>query len=143
MSMRQSSVLIATLSLWLLSVPALAETIEARIDLSDQLMRVWVEGRLSHEWPVSTARPGYRTPVGDYHPVRLERVWYSTLYDYAPMPFSVFFRGGYAIHGTTELASLGQPASHGCVRLDPANAQAFFELVRSHPYSETLISVIP
>ena len=27
-------------------------------------------------------------------------MWYSRKYDMSPMPYSVFFRGGYAIHGT-------------------------------------------
>ena len=38
------------------------------------------------------------------------------------MPHLLFFRGGYAIHGTGSIRQLGRPASHGCVRLHPANA---------------------
>ena len=44
-------------------------------------------------------------------------MWYSRKYDMSPMPYSVFFRGGYAIHGTGYVKQLGRPASHGCVRL--------------------------
>ena len=33
------------------------------------------------------------------------------------MPYSVFFTGGYAVHGTSHVKALGRPASHGCVRL--------------------------
>lgn len=38
------------------------------------------------------------------------------------MPHSIFFHGGYAIHGSYEINRLGGPASHGCIRLHPANA---------------------
>jgi L,D-transpeptidase catalytic domain len=51
-------------------------------------------------------------------------MWYSRKYHMSPMPHSLFFRGGYAIHGTGAIRQLGRPASHGCVRLHPANARA-------------------
>ncbi|MCI5076467.1 L,D-transpeptidase [Oricola sp.] len=129
----------------LLAAPAAAraERVTVDIDLSDQQMTVRADGRILYRWPVSTARPGYRTPVGTYHPYRLEREWYSTIYDYAPMPWSIFFLRGYAIHGTTDLAHLGQPASHGCVRLHPDNAKALFDLVRSVGMRESLIVIRP
>ncbi|MBX3576640.1 MAG: L,D-transpeptidase [Rhizobiaceae bacterium] len=111
------------------------------IDLSEQAMSVAVDGRTLHRWPVSTARKGYRTPVGTYRPIRLERVWYSSIYDNAPMPYSVFFHGGYAIHGTTEIGRLGHPASHGCVRLHPANAHRLFDLVSTYGRGATSIVV--
>ena len=43
--------------------------------------------------------------------------------------YSVFFHGGYAIHGTTEIRNIGRPGSHGCVRLRPENARTLFELI--------------
>jgi lipoprotein-anchoring transpeptidase ErfK/SrfK len=96
-----------------------------------------------HNWIVSTARRGYRTPIGTFRPLRLERVWYSTVYDNAPMPYSVFFHRGYAIHGTTEISKLGRPVSHGCVRLHPDNARMLFELIRRYGRSATTIVVRP
>jgi len=104
--------------------------IRAEIDLSEQRLYLFVDGRLTNRWPVSTARRGYRTPVGRFHPIRLERSWYSRKYDWAPMPHSVFFLGGYAIHGTTEVNRLGRAVSHGCIRLHPSNAAQLFNLVK-------------
>lgn len=104
--------------------------IRAEIDLSEQQLYLFRDGRLTNKWPVSTARRGYRTPVGRFHPIRLERSWYSRKYDWAPMPHSVFFLGGYAIHGTTEINRLGRAVSHGCIRLHPSNAAMLFNLVR-------------
>jgi lipoprotein-anchoring transpeptidase ErfK/SrfK len=59
------------------------------------------------------------------------------------MPFAVFFTGGYAIHATDAVARLGQPASHGCIRLAPQNAAMFFELVKIYGKSNTKIVVTP
>lgn len=124
------------------SRPAAAATVEVGIDLSDQRMAVSVAGRPTYKWAVSTARPGYRTPTGTYRPIRLERTWYSTIYDNAPMPFSIFFYGGYAIHGTTEIRNLGRPVSHGCVRLHPDNARRLFDLVVRYGAANTRIKII-
>lgn len=113
------------------------------IDKSQQSMKVSVDGWRLYVWRVSTARRGYRTPNGTFRPIRLERVWYSTKYDFAPMPNSIFFLGGYAIHGTTEIRNLGRPVSHGCVRLDPNNAHLLFSLVRQYGFAATKIVIRP
>jgi len=56
------------------------------------------------------------------------------------MPYSIFFDGGYAIHGSYEIAHLGRPASHGCIRLRPQNAATLFALIKEH-MGETSIVV--
>jgi len=118
-----------------------AQRVTATIDLSEQRLYLHVDGRLRGKWPISTARSGYRTPVGSYRPTRLERDWHSRKYDWAPMPYSIFFLGGYAIHGTTDLKNLGRPASHGCVRLHPDNAARLFNLVQRVGKASTRIVV--
>jgi lipoprotein-anchoring transpeptidase ErfK/SrfK len=70
------------------------------VDKSAQRLAVTVDGAQRYEWPVSTARIGYRTPNGTYKPQRLARKWFSRKYDWSPMPYSIFFDGGYAIHGS-------------------------------------------
>jgi lipoprotein-anchoring transpeptidase ErfK/SrfK len=114
----------------------------ARIDVSSQTMTVSRHGHVIHRWPVSTARKGYRTPRGSYRPTRLHRMWYSRKYDNSPMPYSVFFRGGYAIHGTGYVKQLGRPVSHGCVRLAPGNAARFYSLVKQVGRGNTRIVVV-
>ena len=42
-------------------------------------------------------------------------------------PLFDFFHGGYAIHGSYEIDRLGGPASHGLVRLHPANAASLYD----------------
>lgn len=106
-----------------------AAAIVVRVDKSTQTMRVIVDGEHRYTWAVSTGRAGYNTPNGTYAPQRLERSWYSRKYGMAPMPHSIFFRGGYAIHGTTMVGRLGRVDSHGCIRLAPGNARTLFEMV--------------
>jgi lipoprotein-anchoring transpeptidase ErfK/SrfK len=102
---------------------------------------VIVDGAEFAHWPVSTARRGYCTPAGNYKPYLLERMHYSRLYDLTPMPYSIFFRGGYAVHGTTEVRNLGRAVSHGCVRLNPS-AKLLFELVQHHGLQNTTIEIV-
>ncbi len=98
------------------------------VDLTSQTMHVRsAEG--SYNWPVSTARAGFTTPRGHFAPTGMERMHYSKKYHNSPMPYSIFFRGGYAIHGTYATGALGRPASHGCVRLSPAHAQQLYQMV--------------
>lgn len=98
-------------------------------------------GQVIHVWKVSTARKGYVTPRGSWRPTRLHKMWYSRKYDNSPMPYSVFYYGGYAVHGTGAVKSLGRPASHGCVRLQTANAATFYSLVKEIGPGNTRIIV--
>ena len=133
-----SAMLLTVLALF----PAQATAkILAHVDISQQRLHLYVNGAKRGAWPVSTARRGYRTPTGTYRPYLLHRKHYSTIYRGSPMPYSVFFRGGYAIHGTNEVSRLGRPVSHGCIRLHPANAAVLFNLIRQHGYKNTRIRI--
>jgi hypothetical protein len=92
-------------------------------------------------WPVSTGRDEMATPNGVYTPQRLERSWFSTAYYNSPMPYSIFFHNGYAIHGSYAIDRLGGPASHGCVRLHPHHAALLFDLVQQEGPANTTIEV--
>jgi lipoprotein-anchoring transpeptidase ErfK/SrfK len=106
-------------------------TVLINIDKSSQEMTVFVDGVEKYSWPVSTGRPEYATPSGNYKPTSMNEMWYSKQWDNSPMPHSIFFmKDGHAIHGTHETRNLGKPASHGCVRLAPQNASTLFTLVK-------------
>jgi lipoprotein-anchoring transpeptidase ErfK/SrfK len=111
------------------------------VDKSSQQMSVAVDGVTRYRWAVSTARAGYSTPSGTYHPERIERTWFSREYYNSPMPHSIFFHNGYAIHGSYEISRLGGPASHGCVRLHPSNAATLYALVSREGLGATTIVV--
>nr|WP_256379654.1 L,D-transpeptidase [Ancylobacter sp. FA202] len=112
------------------------------VSLSKQRMVVSVAGVERHAWPVSTARKGYRTPLGTYRPERMHKRYFSRKYDNAPMPYAIFFHRGWAIHGTNAIGRLGRPASHGCVRLHPGNAKALFAIVSQYGRANTHIIVV-
>ena len=118
-----------------------AAEILVQIDRSAQTMEVTVDGFPRYSWAVSTGRPGLATPSGTFHAQRLAVTWFSRKYDNSPMPHSIFFHGGFAIHGTYETAYLGRPVSHGCVRLLPSNATVLFSLVQEEGISATTIVV--
>lgn len=123
----------------LLTTPAFAET-NITVSKSHQMMQVDSDYG-SYQWPVSTARKGFYTPTGTFHPYSLQLMHYSRKYDNAPMPHSIFFSGGYAIHATPHVDALGRPASHGCVRLSPSNAATLYSIVKHDP--NTTIRIVP
>ncbi len=104
--------------------------IKVEVDIASQRMNIYAGGKRYHQWKISTGTWKYPTPTGYYSPYYLKKMHYSKKYDDAPMPHSIFFRGGYAIHGTESISRLGQRASHGCIRLHPDNAKKLFHLMQ-------------
>ena len=120
-----------------IAMPEAEASVRINIDLSSQTMHV-SSASGSYDWRVSTARSGYRTPRGTYRPYMLQRTHFSHKYHMSPMPYSIFFAGGYAIHGTYSTGSLGRPASHGCIRLAPGNAALLYHMVQAEGGSITI-----
>ena len=127
--------------LFAVPVSSWAGSVEARVSISKQTMTVTRQGRVLYRWKVSTARKGYVNPRSAWQPKRMHKMWYSRKYEMSPMPYSVFYHGGYAVHGTGAVKQLGRPASHGCVRLQTANAATFYSLVREAGMGNTRIVV--
>jgi lipoprotein-anchoring transpeptidase ErfK/SrfK len=116
-------------------------TLQVSINLTSQRMTVTENGAVKYTWPVSSGAYGYATPTGQFRPIWMSKMWYSRKYDMAPMPHSIFFDGGHAIHATYSVGMLGQPASHGCVRLSPSNAARLYKMVSAHGKDRTRIAV--
>ncbi|WP_222390678.1 L,D-transpeptidase [Rhizobium leguminosarum] len=131
----------ASLLLQFSPVAAQAATLVANISIGKQMMTVSENGFVKYRWKVSTARNGYVTPTGSWSAKWLSRDHRSRKYDNAPMPYAVFFNGGYAVHATFDLKRLGRPASHGCVRLHPDNAAQFFSLTRQAGLANTRVVI--
>lgn len=109
------------------------------VDKTMQQMTVAKDGEELFVWPVSTGAAGYDTPSGSFKPFRMEKDHFSREWDDAPMPHSIFFTmKGHAIHGSTH-KSIGRPASHGCVRLEPKNAALLFDLVKQETMAKTRV----
>ena len=137
--MLRSAIAIVTFVILLSGLAAAQAGILVTVDKSTQRLTVEVDGATRYQWPVSTARWGYSTPNGTYRPQWLARKWFSRRYDWSPMPYSIFFNGGYAIHGSYEISHLGRPASHGCIRLHPNNAAVLFALVNAHIHDTEIV----
>lgn len=103
--------------------------LRAEVSVSQQRMRLMEGGRVIAEWPVSTGKRGYESTRGEFGVSFLSRNHRSRKYNNAPMPCSVFYNGGEAIHGTDATHLLGSKASRGCVRLETKNACALYEMV--------------
>ncbi len=108
------------------------------IDLSDLKLYAWEGNRKVYEFSISTGRPGYETPTGEFRvwgKVRSQRYkggtpGTSTYYNLPNVPYSLFFGGGnvpnwkgYAIHGAYWHNDFGiKNRSSGCVNVKPEEA---------------------
>lgn len=122
----------------------------ALIDKSKQKMFLYHKGKLVGEWQVSTGKQGKATPNMDQHPNgRIYDKYSSRSYpggDFnglGNMPYAVFIRGPFAIHGTpaSNWPKLGNRASKGCIRLHPDQAKYFNRLVRQYGIFNTWVTV--
>ncbi len=125
-------------------------TIFAEIDKSSQTLYLFIAGELTDSFKVSTGIRKRETPNLDLSPKGPILMKYTSKkfpggnYNHlGNMPYAVFLRGGYAIHGTTtgNFPKLGTRASHGCIRLHPDNAKVFYELVKLAGLSQTWVSI--
>lgn len=140
--MRHLAKIIAVFVALLANSLAVQARVSIRVDLSSQRMYVQ-SASASYSWPISSARSGYVTPRGVYAPTSLQTMHRSKKYHNSPMPHSIFFRGGYAIHGTYATGALGRPASHGCIRISPANAATLYSLVRAEGATISIVGSPP
>lgn len=98
------------------------------IVLDRQFLGAYERGRLVASYPVSSGRDDHPTPPGSYRVTRMDADHHSSVYPEPnggwPMPWALrFHRSEYWIHGG-EL--VGRPASHGCVRMFPEDAERLF-----------------
>ncbi|WP_395718545.1 L,D-transpeptidase [Prosthecobacter sp.] len=96
------------------------------VSLKRQQLQGWQGDRLVLQTRISSGRNG-RTPAGEFRAGPFRTVMHhSTLYQNAPMPWSVQINGNVFIHGFTSVPNY--PASHGCIRvpLNEGNPAKFF-----------------
>ena len=124
--------------------------IYAQVIKSTQVIYIYIDGELTYTWRVSSGSPGRDTPNLNTHPNgRIYDAYTSTKFpggDYkglGNMPYAVFISGGIAIHGTSlgNVKRLGQPVSHGCIRIHPENGKIFNGLVRAAGVNNVWVSV--
>lgn len=122
----------------------------AEIIKSTQTLYLYLDGALIDSFAVSTGMNRYETPDMSVRPsgplftkYKSKKFPGGNYMGLGNMPYAVFIRGGYAIHGTTtgNIPKLGTRASHGCVRLHPLNAKIFYELVKQIGIEYTWVTI--
>ena len=126
-----TSALLSASLLFCVPVAVEAGQLIAKVDVSEQTMRVYRNGKQIHKWRVSTPRKGKYTPRGQWRGKMLSKNHKSSLYNNAPMPYSIFYSGNFAIHGANQTSRLGRPASAGCIRLDTGNARKLYAMTEA------------
>jgi lipoprotein-anchoring transpeptidase ErfK/SrfK len=98
------------------------------VDLSEQRVYAFEDGRMVFSALVSTGLPGTPTVLGDFAVyIRLEaQRMTGPGYDLPGVQWVQYFYEGYGLHGTYWHENFGQPMSHGCVNLTNADALWLF-----------------
>lgn len=134
---------IAAASVCLLAFPTLAVAkVHIAIDLDKQVMHVTTDDGQSFETKVSSGKPGYETPAGDFKVLWMDKDHHSDTYNDAYMPDAIFFAPGYAIHGFGK-SPWGHKASHGCVRIPMTRAAQLFDMVKAQGADITVTGQSP
>jgi lipoprotein-anchoring transpeptidase ErfK/SrfK len=111
---------------------------------SEQRMYLYIDGVATDTFKVSTGKKNHPTPDINMRPNGPTYTKYSSDYKgLGNMPYVVFIKGGYGIHGTTpgNFLRLGHRASHGCIRLHPDDAKYFYGLVQQYGLENTWVKV--
>ncbi len=122
------------------------------IDKSRQRAQLFIDGAaVDEEWKVTTGSPGHDTPNFNRHPEQPLRVYNKYSSSKFPggdwnglgnMPYVVFIKGGFGVHGTPSIKHLGTtPKSHGCIRVHPLKGKIFNGHVRAVGAKQTWITV--
>lgn len=96
------------------------------VDLPRQLLWVQVGRKVTFApVPIRSGMRGLETRTGWHKVYWKHKNHFSTIYDNAPMPYSQFFSGGQALHGT--YGDLFESGSGGCVNLYVGDAKRLWD----------------
>jgi len=97
--------------------------------LSEQRLIAWEDGRMVLTTPVSTGAadtPTIRGTFRIYRKLPAQRMR-GRDYDLPNVPHVMYFKAGYAMHGTYWHDNFGQPMSHGCVNIPTGKAAWLYD----------------
>lgn len=117
------------------------------VRIGENKLYLYEDGEIAREWTVATGLPEYPTPTGIFS-IELKRympTWVNPSPDtwgkdlpatIAPGPSNPlglralnWTAPAIRFHGTTNIASLGHQASHGCVRMSNADVIELYDLI--------------
>jgi hypothetical protein len=107
-------------------------------DRRNHQVTLWRSGRLWNSWLVRGGSAQHKTRVGDWTVFRREHPHRSGIYG-SPMPYSQFFSGGQALHGSRNMMDPYKGHSHGCVNMYVEDARQLWRMthdrrLRVHVY---------
>jgi hypothetical protein len=95
----------------------------ACVDLTHSLTWLQSGGQIVYgPVPMTSGRPGYRTPAGTFNVYWKDQDHKSSIFDDAPMPNAIFFNGGVAFHEGSIYV-----LSHGCIHLTASASQTYWD----------------
>ena len=123
--------------------------VRLEVDLSERKLRVYHGGEVVNTFEVAVGTDEHPTPEGSFRISRIiwNPAWVPPNSEWAegesraapddpdnPMVGAkLFFKyPDYYIHGTDAAHSLGTAASHGCIRMDPADVESLGEFIQEH-----------
>jgi lipoprotein-anchoring transpeptidase ErfK/SrfK len=98
------------------------------VELGQQTVKAYQDGRLVRMVTVSTGLPGTPTVEGQFkiYQKYLAQTMTGPNYYLPEVPYVMYFYGGYSLHGTYWHNNFGQPMSHGCVNMPTEEAKWFY-----------------
>lgn len=102
---------------------------EIVVELDQQVVKAYEDGRLVRMVAVSTGLPDTPTVQGEFSIYRKlpAQTMRGPNYYLPDVPWVMYFYQGYGLHGTYWHNNFGQPMSHGCVNLPTAEAEWFYQ----------------
>jgi lipoprotein-anchoring transpeptidase ErfK/SrfK len=117
------------------------------VDQSSFTVTLWKDLEVAKKYTVAVGQPAYPTPTGLYSVTdkQIDPVWSVPNSDWAGELAGTTVEGGtdanplksrwmgvtdgVGFHGTSEVASLGTAASHGCIRMDVPDIEEMYDMV--------------
>ena len=123
------------------AVPKVCKTVgwHTCYDRKRHQVNLYKNGRLLNSWLVRGGGYDRQTRTGDFRVQWRDIDHTSNAYDDAPMPYSQFFSGGQALHGSRNMMDPYVGHSHGCVNFWVEDARQLWKLtydklLRVHVY---------
>ena len=118
------------------------------VDRDSKQLRLYKHLQLEHKYPIAVGEAGYETTAGRYKIVekKVDPEWNAPNSEWAgelagqtipagdprnPLEARwMGFHDGQGIHGTSDIESLGDAASHGCIRMAVRDVKELYEEVK-------------
>jgi len=107
-----------------------ANTKWVHVDLSEQTLVAYEGDKPVYATVVSSGKEGYEPPTGTF---QVQEKYVSTtmnatdpidgFYEVEEVPWTLYYHGGYALHGAYWHTDFGKVRSHGCTNIAPVDAR--------------------